>query len=189
MLKSSRCVSSPLEMTSHDIRLRVPRRNKVEAKWRCAQGKKQRGERWEEKVRGGQHRYLVSLLLYLSSFIAFLHCLSQSLTGFFRRVHASESDSLTRKPVIILLVRTNRRGGESRIKNFFRIHRAVVLFLSFSRSSYFVQDATATYSVYGRWLSLFKRVLYMPFLKNARVLDNLQQTNRHSKQNAEAMTR
>lgn len=95
------------KVTSHDIRLKVP------TKQSCQQNDQERekdrvGERRDgRKIRGGQHRYFVSLPLY-----PFLLLHSQSLAGFFRRAHVLGSGSLAQKPAIT----GNRHGEEHKLK-------------------------------------------------------------------------
>lgn len=98
------------KVTSHDIRLKVP------TKQSCQQNDQERekdrvGERRDgRKIRGGQHRYFVSLLLY--HLLPLPLSRSQSLTGFFRRAHVLGSGSLAQKPAIT----GNRHGEEHKLK-------------------------------------------------------------------------
>lgn len=120
-------VSFPSEMTSHDIRLKVPAKKSLQRKM-ARPRKRERGRDKGDgrKVRGGQHRYLVSLLLHLLLLLLFLS--SPSLLSFFPcDLLQAFSDKLTPRDLVPWrksppLRRTATE--EARIKDLFRGHRA-----------------------------------------------------------------
>lgn len=133
-VKSLQRISFPSEMTSHDIRLKVPAKQSCSKIVRRRKREGTGGGRWKKSPwrTGPLSRFSPALPPPLFLFIL----LSQSLTGFFRRAHASGSGSLAQKPAIM----ANRRGGERELRTLSR-SSGDATFLPSSRFSYFARNA------------------------------------------------
>lgn len=110
-VKSVQCALFPAESDVSWYPAESADETKLPAKWpRKKERARRRGERWEKSPWRTAPLFRFSPALPSSTFYLFL--LSQSLTGFFRQAHVSDSGSIAQKPAIT----ENRHGEERELK-------------------------------------------------------------------------